>query len=141
MTHFDVVVGIKAPPDQVLAVLLDVERWPDWTPSVSSIQRLDDGPLTIGSRAKIRQPKLMPAIWQVTELESGKRFAWVTRSPGVQIKGDHVVDRDGDGSRVTLSLQYSGLLAPILARFYRGLSERYLSLEANGLQKRCEGHG
>jgi carbon monoxide dehydrogenase subunit G len=42
---FSVTVEIPAPPDRVWAVLADIERWPEWTPTVTRIQRLDRGPL------------------------------------------------------------------------------------------------
>jgi hypothetical protein len=56
MTQFSITVEIPAPPDRVWAVMADIERWSDWTPTVTSIRRLDPGPLAVGSRARIRQP-------------------------------------------------------------------------------------
>ncbi len=139
MTHFSITVDIHAPPDQVWVVMSDVERWPGWTPTVTSIRRVDRGPLAVGSRARIRQPKLPPAEWQVTELDEGKGFTWVTRSPGVRVTARHWVEADGGGSRATLSIQYAGVLGPLVARLTRGLNERYLALEARGLRQRSEG--
>jgi uncharacterized membrane protein len=139
MTHFSVTTEIDAPPERVWAVMRDVERWPEWTPSVTSVQRLDGGPFTVGSRAHIRQPKLPPADWRVTELDEGRSFAWVTRSPGVRVTGRHSVEPREGGSRVTLSLDFAGLLGPLVARLTRGLNERYLALEARGLTERSEG--
>jgi uncharacterized membrane protein len=139
MTHLSIVVDIKAPPDRVLAVLCDVERWPEWTSTMTSVRRMDDGSLAVGSRARVRQPRLLPTVWQVTELDERRSFTWVTRSPGVQIEAGHLVEADGAGSRVTLSLQFSGLLGSLVARLYRSLNKRYLATEAKGLRERCEG--
>ncbi len=138
MTQFSISVEIRASPDRVWGVLYDIERWPEWTPTVISIQRLDRGPLAVGSRARIRQPKLPPALWQVTELEEGRSFTWVSRSPGVRVTARHGVEANQDGSQATLSLQFSGLLSPLVARLTRSLSERYLGLEARGLRERSE---
>jgi uncharacterized membrane protein len=139
MTDFSITIDIEAPPDRVWAILSDVERWPEWTPSVTSVELIDPAPFAIGSRARILQPKLRPAVWQVTELVPAARsLAWVTRAPGVQVVGRHEVEPICAGSKATLSLHFSGFLAPLIARLYRGLNERYLALEANGLKQRSE---
>ena len=138
MTHFDTAVEIQAPPDRVWSVMRDVERWPEWTPSISSVTRLEGGPFDVGSRARIRQPKLFPAVWRVTELEEGRGFTWVTHSPGVRVRARHYVEPTAQGARATLSLDFSGPLAQIVARLTRGLNERYLALEAKGLKERSE---
>jgi len=139
MADFQIDVQIEAPPDVVWAVMRDVERWQDWTPTVTSVRLLDAGPLRVGTRAIVRQPKLPPAKWRVTELdEGGRNFTWVSWAPGVCVTAQHWVEASGTGSRATLSLRFSGVLAPLLARITRSLNYRYLALEAKGLKQRCE---
>jgi hypothetical protein len=105
-------------------------------------QRPTTGPrfLHRGKPGENPPPKLRPAEWQVTELDWGTRsFTWVTRSPAVRVAGGHRVEEIGGGSRVTLTIQFSGLLGPLLARLYRNLNQQYLATEAKGLRERSEG--
>ena len=44
----------------------------------------------------------------------------------------------GGGARVRLSVTQAGWLGSVMGRFYRGLTDRYLANEANGLKARCE---
>jgi uncharacterized membrane protein len=139
MPNFRITVDIEGPPDHVWAVLLDVDRWPEWTSTVTSVQRLDPGPLTLGSKVKILQPKLSPAVWKVTELDEAERiFIWEAHDLGVTVKGLHQVEETAHGSRATFSLKYSGLLGHMMARQLRDLNWEYITAEAQGLKKRCE---
>src|SRR3954452_365641 len=74
-------VTIAAPPAQVWAVVIDIERWPERIPTVDTVERLDDGPLAVGSRTRLQQPKLPPAVWTVTELIDGTSYTWDSKSP------------------------------------------------------------
>ena len=131
-------VDIDAPPEKVFSVLCDVEHWPEWTPTMNSVQRLDKGPLAVGSSAQVRQPKLRPAVWQVTEFEDNRNFTWTTRAPGLRMKAGHLIEPRGSGSRVALSFEMSGLIAPLVSRLYGGLIEQYVATESQGLKKRSE---
>lgn len=139
MKEYTVSIDIQALPERVWAIMSDIRRWHEWTPSVTSIRRLDEGPLRVGSRAMIRQPKVPPALWRVTEIDEGRHFTWTTGSPIARATGQHGVEALGDGSRATLSLEYSGILGGMLARFLDDLNRRYLTMEANGLKARSEG--
>jgi hypothetical protein len=136
--EFRISVDILAPPDGVWAVMSGVERWHEWTASVTSVRRLDEGPLRIGSRALIRQPRFPPAVWTVTTLEPGRRFVWKSGMPGMWVYGDHAVERIAEGTRATLRLSYDGPLARLMGRLTRGITNRYLEMEASGLKKRSE---
>jgi len=138
-TLFQTTRHIDAPPEPVVEVLFDVVRWPEWTPTIDDVERLDEGPFRVGSRAKVRQPKLPRAEWQVTELVDGRSFTWEATGPGMRTIGRHEVVADGDGSRVTLSIEQTGPMGAVAARVWRGLTQRYIELEAESLDKRVTG--
>ena len=137
-----ITVDIAAPPEHVWEVLTDVEAWPQWAPTVTSVRRLYDGPLREGSRAEISQPRLPDTEYVVTEVVPGSSFTWVASGPGVRTTARHDAEPLPDGgTRVRLSVSQTGALGSVMGRFYRGLTERYLAGEANGLKARCEGLG
>ena len=105
-----IVIEIAAPPERVWAVMLDVEKWPMWTPSMRSVKRLDPDPLLVGSRALIRQPKFPPTLWTVTEMVTGSSFTWRNGLPGIWVFATYAVVPTATGSNVTLTLHYQGLL-------------------------------
>ena len=133
-------VDIAAPCERVWEVMVDVERWSEWTDTVTWVRRLDEGPLRPGSRAKINQPKVPETEYVVTELEPGRSFTWVATGPGVLTTARHSIEPLATGgSRVRLSVEQAGWLGSLMGRFYRGLTDRYLATEAAGLKARCEG--
>jgi uncharacterized membrane protein len=135
---FSVTVQVDAPPHRVWEVMSDVERWPDWTPTVTSVRRTNAGPLRIGAKARVEQPRLPAATWVVTALADGRWFDWESRAPGVRVLARHAVEPNGDGSRVTLAVQFTGPIGSLIGHATAGLSRRYIALEADGLKRRAE---
>lgn len=131
-------VAIEAPADRVWALLSDIERWPEWTASMTSVTLLD-APFAVGSRAAVAQPRLPRATWTVTALDDGVEFDWESRAPGVLTVGRHRVEVvDPRHCRAVLTVQQSGLLGPVMRLAYGRLTRRYLQLEAAGLKTRSE---
>lgn len=124
--------------DQVWAATVDVESWPTLTPTITSVERLDEGPLRIGSRARIVQPKQRPRVWTVVELEAPHRFAWQTEVGSVTMTGTHDLLATDHGCRNTLAVELSGrgsrLLHLVLGRTFR----KAIALENEGFRSLVE---
>jgi len=138
MRTFHKSIDIAAPPQRVWKVMIDVERWPEWTKSMKTVRRLDGGAFGIGSRAHVSQPKLLPTVWTVTRFDPDRSFTWSAASVGFRVSGSHSVEPNGTGSRASLSLQFDGLLGGIVGRLLRKLNVEYMDMEAAGLKKRSE---
>lgn len=140
-TLFSKSTEINAPAASAWKVMINVEHWADWTPSITRIKVLTTGPFGVGSRARVHQPQLPPAFWKVTELNPGRNFVWISTAPGVRVTANHAVEPIATGCRVALSIQYEGLFGPLLARWTRELNTRYLEMEATGLKSLLENQG
>lgn len=139
--EFREAVTVNAPMADVARVLHDVERWPSWTASMSSVKREDPGPLAVGGRVNVRQPRLPAATWTVTALDPSG-FTWESARPGVRTTGYHWAREAGAGrTTVELALAFSGPLARITAMAYSRLIRRYVRMEAEGLRREVEGRG
>lgn len=138
--RFEASIEVSAPAEPVFDVYADVEHWPDWTPSVTSVERLDSGPFGVGSRVRVRQPRLPVAVWQVTELVPGQSFTWVARGPGLVSTGTHLVTASSTADRVTVTarLEQGGPLGAVVGWLTKRLTDRYLQMEVRGLKERCE---
>ena len=136
---FEATTTTTAAPERAWAALVDVESWPQWTASMRSVQRLDRGDLGLGSRARIRQPGLPPAVWKVTEFEPGRGFSWAATAPGVRTIGHHRIATEAGGTvRLTLGLEQQGLLAPLMRRLIAARTRRFLGLELDGWKAASE---
>lgn len=137
--RYEVSTQISAPLERVWAVLTDVQAMPGWTSSMTRVQRLEDGPLAVGSTARLEQPRLPPAVWHVTELVPERSFVWSARSGGITTEAGHtVVAGSAGGVTVTLSVRQSGPLVPLTRLFTAGLLRRYVDAELHGLKARSE---
>jgi uncharacterized membrane protein len=129
---------VHAPADRVWQLLVDVERWPTWTASMKEIKRLEDGPLVVGSRSRVIQPKGRPTVWTVTELEPGRNFTWVASRPGLSLAAVHRIGDAGDGVRTTLEFTASGPLAWLTFLIAGSRVRCYVDMENAGLKRAAE---
>ena len=137
--HIERTVNINAPPDRVWAVMKDVERWPEWTESMKNVERLDTGDFALGSKAKLKIHRSPNAnVWTVTELSPSRSFTWETNSGGVKGVAKHVIEPNGSGSKVTLTVDLSGPVATIFSPIIAGQSRKNVDMEAEGLKRRSE---
>ena len=129
---------IQATPAAVWRVLADVERWPTWTPTVEHVQPLTPDGLRIGARYRITQPKLRPAVYEVTECSPHKAFTWVQKAAGATMIADHRLIGDDSSTEVELSFSTEGVLGAILGGMYAKRIAEYVKTEARSLRLHCE---
>jgi uncharacterized membrane protein len=132
-------IEIDAPPQLVWDVFSDVEHWPDWTDSVTSLVGLDEPALAVGRRFAIKQPGMSKLVWQVTEIDPGSSWTWVQRSPGSTVTARHYVSaQPGGRTLVRQQLDQRGPLGALVGRLMVKKTRRFLELEAQGLKARSE---
>src|SRR5688572_17906772 len=137
--RFEKSIEIHASQQRVWDVLSDIEAWPQRIETVDTVELLTPAPIAKGSRVRLKQPKLPEGTWDVTVWDAPSYFEWTQKEGGATIVGGHRVEALGeDRTRLTLTIDMRGLLIPIIGRFYRGLTNRYLTLEAEGMKRAAE---
>jgi uncharacterized membrane protein len=137
--RFEATAEVHAAAPHVFETYADVEHWPSWTGSVTSVEKLDPGPLKVGLRARVRQPKLPVAVWQVTRFVPGQEFTWEARGRGLRTVGTHRVAPAGEGTvRVTAILEQLGPFGWLVGLLTARITRRYLRTEVEGLKAYCE---
>jgi hypothetical protein len=119
-----------AEPARLWAVVKDVEKWPEWIDVYEEVRRADQGEISLGDTAYVKQQGLAGGEWTVTELQEGQVFAWESRQPGVRIVGRHLVSAEPTGgSRLTLQLEMTGWASGLAGLFLGRKSRSYVDLE------------
>jgi hypothetical protein len=137
MKSYEVTERIDASPDEVWAVVRDVEHYPDWE---SGVERIE-GRLAEGEKIKVYS-ELDPGRGhpvRVTELGQG-RMTWRGGMPLGLFKGvrTYRVERADAGTRFTMREEFSGPMLPLI---WRSLPDFQPSFDkfARGLKARVEG--
>ena|SRR3712207_6785787 len=137
--RFEKTIDIGAPQQRVWDVLSDLEAWPQRIDTVDVVEPLTPMPPAVGTRVRLKQPKLPEGTWEVTVWDAPSYFEWRQQSGGMTTVAGHRVGALEEGrSRLTLTLEMRGLLIPVVAVFYRRLTNRYMTLEAEGMKRAAE---
>jgi carbon monoxide dehydrogenase subunit G len=137
--HFEQSIDIDASQQRVWDALTDIEAWPRLLETVDSVELLTPAPMREGSRVRLKQPRLGEGTWDVTAWDAPSSFEWRQKASGVTTVAGHRVEALADGrSRLTLTLDMRGALVPIFGRMFKGLTERYMTSEAEGMKRAAE---
>ena len=137
--HFEKSIEIDASQQRVWDVLSDIEAWPRRIETVDTVELQTPAPFAKGSRVRLKQPKLPEGTWDITVWDAPSYFEWTQKASGVTTVAGHRVEPLGEGrARLTLTRDMRGFLIPLIGRFYKGLTNRYMNLEAEGMKQAAE---
>jgi carbon monoxide dehydrogenase subunit G len=123
---FSSTMEIAAPPDSVFDAFVEIERAGEWMPNVARIDRLDDGPMRVGSEWRETRTMMRREAteqFEVTELLRPTRFGLrVDGRKGSMGRGEfrflYVLEPTEKGTRLTLEgeVEMPGLFFKLFAK-------------------------
>ena len=129
---------IGAAVERVWDLTVDIEGWPALTPTMTSVERVDEGPLRVGSTARVVQPRQRPASWTVTRLDERSVFEWQTKMATVTLAARHQLTEVPDGCRNTLTVDLSGFGSRLMGRLFGGSIQSAIETENAGFKRAAE---
>lgn len=142
MPKYSSSIEITASAAEVWHVLANISLWPEWLPTVTAVFAQNGNEIKTGSRYAVHQPRLRPAVYEVTLVRENQRFIWETHAPGVRTLADHIIEHISEEKvRVILSVEISGVLGSIFGFLGGNLTKHYLEQEAQALKKTVENSG
>lgn len=132
-------IRIAAPAERVWAATVAVTRWHEWASTVTSVHQVDGDGMQMGARFRIKQPMQPAAVWEVTELTTGKSFSWRSERRFLTWVACHELNATSQpGTSVTLRLSISGKIASVLWPVLRPILSIALQRECADLKAWCE---
>jgi hypothetical protein len=137
--HCEETTLIDAPVDLIWRLTTEIGDWPAFMPTVRRVERLDSGPLRVGSTARLKQPGQTAAVWTVTRLDPLREFTWETRRTGFRMTGRHLLEPAGAGTRNTLMLDTDGRTAALFSALFGGLMRSSIHRESAAIARQAAG--
>ncbi len=133
---------VRASPAEAWAELGAVRTWPAWARHIRSVELEPAGPLGPSSRGTIRLTNGIRSTFRVTSIDPGRRWAWAGPFLWLTVLYDHVLEADaGGGTRITFTIDGSGLGVATLGRLFAWIYARNLDRAIPLLQERLGGAG
>lgn len=130
---------VQATPEQLWALLSDVDRWDEMLPTVNTIERLGPpGRTKVGDRFRMHNTGLPVAVYEITVWEPNREFTWVADSPGIRTTAYHRLQAAEGGTRMTLGIDWTGPLAGLMRLLLRSKVHRMVTQEADTFTRLAE---
>jgi carbon monoxide dehydrogenase subunit G len=129
--------------DVAFAFVADFANSMRWDPGVASSERLDDGPLGVGARFRLKVRmggRTSPMEYRISTFEPARRVVLIGEGSGVSAVDDIRFEPAGGGTHIdyTADIKLGGLLRlvqPFLGRAFRKVATDALE----GMQRTLDG--
>jgi len=132
-------IDIAASVRRVWELTADIESWPEFTTTITTIERLDTAPLQVGSAARVKQPGQRARVWTITAIDPEQRFVWSTGLLGTTVTAAHILRESEAGTANTLSVDIEGKLSRLIGTLVRRPIASALETENDGFKAAAEG--
>lgn len=132
-------IGISAPVEKLWELTVDVARWSDFMPTMQWLRPLENGPLQVGSKVRVKQPAQLPLVWTVRELQPPARFVWESRLGLWRLIATHQISPTPSGCSNHLQFEFSGPFSEIIGFLLSPALNWALTTENRCFKKRAEG--
>ncbi|MFC8142665.1 SRPBCC family protein [Streptomyces paradoxus] len=119
-------IDVDRRPEEVYQYVTDTQRMPEWQLSAVSAERLDEGPVDVGTQVRVTRHigrRVMPMTMEVTEYDPP--HSWGMRGVDgpvrAQVHGEVEPYDEGRRSHVTIDIDFEGhgmgkVLVPLVVR-------------------------
>ena len=126
------------PAEPLWAVMSDVRSWPQWLDTINELTPLEPGrPEEVGAAYLVNQTGLPQARWIITDWRPGRGFTWETKAFGVVTTSTRQLEPVEGGTRIRLTLSWSGSLAKPVEWALRKITGEFIEHEALELEIRA----
>ena len=135
--RFESSIDINAPAEEVWALVDRLEEWPQWMPSIKKIERLSEGPLTVGSQLSVTvevSGLTVTLLMTITELVPERSVVLEGKALGTKLTRFYTLEPVNGKTKVTIGGDVSGALAWLARRGGQAISDEI----AQAVKKRIE---
>lgn len=135
--RFSSSIEIDAPADKVWTLIDQLEEWPQWMPSIKKIERVTEGPLSVGSQllvtAKVSR-LTVNLLMTVTEFVAERSVVMRGKAMGTNLTRFYLLEPHDNATTVTIGGDVTGPLAWLARRGGKAVSKEI----AQAAKKRVE---
>lgn len=102
---------IPATPDQVFAILSDLDQSREWMPAIQKVERLDDNPFGVGTswrETRAAGKRTMESTIRVVACERGSKLGLRVESSGMEGSMEFLLKPTGPGTEVQYRAEMKG---------------------------------
>ena len=136
--RFESGIDINAPTKKVWALIDKLEEWPQWMPSIKKIERVSDGPLTVGSQLSVTAKVsglTVKLLMTIIEFIPERTVVMQGKALGTSLTRFYILEPIDGKTRVTIGGDVSGSLAWLARRGGQAVSDEI----AQAAKTRIEG--